>query len=133
MMQKKRAAIIQMAFLFVIQWLSIAIIILNALALKAATSSNQGLIIASESGPQEYTLLIMGAISLLASSFLLLIYLHVFLRLLADRPFDLSKRVLAFEIVLILVVIALWSTASGVIVARFNGTCKHFIAIVNHF
>ncbi|KAL7324549.1 hypothetical protein PS15p_209728 [Mucor circinelloides] len=126
MMQKKRAAMIQMAFLFVIQWLSITIIILNALALNAAKSSNQGLIIAAESGPHEYTLLIMGAISLLASSLLLIMYLHIFLHLLGDRPLGLSKRLLAFEIVLTLVVIALGSTASGIISARFNefSSCK---------
>lgn len=121
MMQKKKAAIIQMAFLFLIQWLSITIIILNALALNSAKNSNQGLIVAAESGPQEYILLIMGAISLLASSLLLIMYLQIFLRLLGDHPLDLSKRILAFEIVLTLVVIALWSTASGIIAARFNG------------
>lgn len=121
MMQKKKAAIIQMAFLFLIQWLSITIIILNALALNSAKNSNQGLIVAAESGPQEYILLIMGAISLLASSLLLIMYLQIFLRLLGDHPLDISKRILAFEIVLALVVIALWSTASGIIAARFNG------------
>ncbi|KAL0138234.1 hypothetical protein V8B55DRAFT_1391565 [Mucor lusitanicus] len=117
---------IEMALLFVIQWLSITIIILNALALNAAKNSNQGLIIAAESGPQEYTLLVMGAISLLASSLLLIMYLHIFPRLLGDRPLDLSKRLLAFEIVLTLVIIALWSTASGVTVSRFNefSSCK---------
>lgn len=125
MMQKKRAAMIEMALLFVIQWLSITIIILNALALNAAKNSNQGLIIAAESGPQEYTLLVMGAISLLASSLLLIMYLHIFPRLLGDRPLDLSKRLLAFEIVLTLVIIALWSTASGVTVSRFNGIYTH--------
>ncbi|GAN06755.1 hypothetical protein MAM1_0135d06245 [Mucor ambiguus] len=115
-----------MALLFVIQWLSITTIILNALALNEAKNSNQGLIIAAESGTKEYTLLILGAISLLASSLLLIMYLHIFLRLLGDRPLDLSKRLLAFEIVLTLVVIALWSTASGVIVACFNefSSCK---------
>ncbi|KAL9548558.1 hypothetical protein MBANPS3_005628 [Mucor bainieri] len=125
-MQKKKAAMIQMAFLFVIQWLSITTIILNALALNEAKDSNQGLIIAAESGPHEYTILIMGAISLLASSLLLIMYLQVFLRLLGNRPLDLSKRLLAFEIVLTLVVIALWSTASGVVVSRFNefSSCK---------
>jgi hypothetical protein len=121
MMQKKKAAIIQMVFLFAIQWLSIAIIILNALALNSAKKSNQGLIVAAESGSQEYILLIMSAISLLASSLLLITYLQIFLRLLGDHPQDLSKRILAFEIGLTLVVIALWSTASGVIVAHFNG------------
>lgn len=121
MTQKKKVAIIQMAFLFLIQWLSITIIILNALALNSAKNSNQGLIVAAESGPQEYILLIMGAISLLASSLLLIMYLQIFIRLLGDHSLDLSKRILVFEIVLTLVVIALWSTASGIIAARFNG------------
>ncbi|CEP16824.1 hypothetical protein [Parasitella parasitica] len=125
MIQKKRAAIIQMALLFVIQWLSISSIVLNALALSSARSLDQGLIVASESGPQEYTLLIMGAISLLASSILLITYVHIFLRLLGDRPLKLSKRILAFEIALTLIVIALWSTASGIMLTRYNG----FIAI----
>ncbi|KAK4512827.1 Protein gir2 [Mucor velutinosus] len=60
-------------------------------------------------------------------------YLHIFLRLLGNRPLNLSKRLLAFEIVLTLVVIALWSTASGVIFARFNGTYTHTIGILDDF
>ncbi|KAI8644886.1 hypothetical protein BD408DRAFT_441424 [Parasitella parasitica] len=127
MMQKKRAAIIQMALLFVIQWLSISSIVLNALALSTARHLDQGLIVASEYGPQEYTLLIMGAISLFASSILLITYVHIFLRLLGDRPLKLSKRILAFEIGLTLIVIALWSTASGIILTRYNASsfCKN--------
>lgn len=121
-MQAKKNVIVQVTLLFLIQWHSIAVVALNALALNI--SKDQGLVIA-ESGPQDYILLIMASASLIIVSLLLCISLPMLLS--RTTTMGLSKKLLAVEIVFAILVIALWTTASSIILSKFN--CKLYIYI----
>ncbi|KAG2235514.1 hypothetical protein INT48_003077 [Thamnidium elegans] len=112
-MQTKNNVIVQISLLFLIQWLSIAVIVLNALALNM--SKDQGLVIA-ESGPQDFILLIMASASLIIVSLLLCVSLPMLL----SHTIELSKKLLAIEIVFSILVIALWTTATSIILTKFN-------------
>ncbi|KAI9483061.1 MAG: hypothetical protein EXX96DRAFT_556663 [Benjaminiella poitrasii] len=122
MIQEKNRVIIQILLLFIIQWLSISVVILNALALNETKNINQGLIIAAKSGPQEFVLLILGTISLFAASLLLCPYLQMTLRFLENRsPVSLlSRRFLMLEIALSITIIAVWTISSVIILIQFN-------------
>lgn len=121
-MEKNKATVIQISSLFLIQWLSIVVIILNASALNASKDSNQGLILASEAGTQDYILLIMAASSLFAVSLLLCLYLQLLLRLLGNKPISApSKKVLYIEIIFAAIIIALWMAATVIVHSFFNG------------
>jgi hypothetical protein len=120
-MEKNKNTVIQISALFLIQWLSIVVIILNASALNASKDSNQGLILASETGPQDYILLIMAASSLFAVSLLLCLYIQLFLRLIGNNPISSpSKKVLYVEIAFSLIIIASWMAASIIVLHVFN-------------
>jgi hypothetical protein len=121
-MERKKHAVLQIVLLFVIQWLSVAVIILNALALDSVKDSDQNLIIATKTGPQEFILLVIGAVSLFTSSLLLCAYLHILFRLLGNQPTTSSKKVLVTEIVLSFIIIALWTTSSIIISIHFDST-----------
>jgi hypothetical protein len=124
-MQRKKHAVLHIALLFVIQWLSVTVIILNALALNSIKDSNQNLIIATKTGPQEFILLIIGAVSLFAASLLLCVYLHIMFRLLGKHPIATSKKVLVTEFVLSIIIITLWTTASIIILVHFNSMYQY--------
>lgn len=119
-MQKKKHVVLQITLLVVIQWTSVTVIILNLLALILVKDSNQNLIIATKTGPQEFILLVIGAVSLLTASLLLCIYLHTQFRLLGNHPIGPSKKVLIIEIGLSIINIVLWATASITILICFN-------------
>jgi hypothetical protein len=120
-MQGKKHALIHIILLVIIQWLSISVIILNALALNSVKDNKVGLIIDSDSGPQEYLLLIMGATSLFAASLILCLYIQIIYRFINRDTFSPSKTVLGAEVVMSIIVIALWSSSTAIIVNHFNG------------
>ncbi|KAI7907753.1 uncharacterized protein BX663DRAFT_491926 [Cokeromyces recurvatus] len=126
MLQGKNKDIIHISLLYIIQYLSISVIILNALALNETKNTNQGLIIAAKSGPQEYILLILGAISLFAAFLLLCSYLRMVPCLLENKSILLSKRALILEICLSAIIIFLWTLISVNILMYFHGlsSCK---------
>jgi hypothetical protein len=128
--KKNNSAILQISLLFLIQWLSITVIVLNALALNASKDPNQGLIMAFDTGPQDFIVLIMGATSLFAVSLLLCLYLHMFFRLLGNKQltiYSMSQKVLSTEIVLSIIIIALWTPATAIITKHFNGKQKRLL------
>ncbi|KAI9499522.1 hypothetical protein BDB00DRAFT_866395 [Zychaea mexicana] len=112
-------AIAHITLLVMVQWISIAAIVLNAIALNVASSSSQGLI-ASNPGPQDYLLVVLGAISLLGASLLLCLHLHVFLQLMDNRPFAPSKTILASEMTTGVILIALWASATSIILTNYH-------------
>lgn len=121
-MQKSKNAFIQIGSLFLIQWLSIAVIVLNASALNASKDSNQGLIMSSETGPQDFIMLIMSATSLFCVSLLLCLYLQLFFRLMGNKPFSLSKSVLYVEVAFSFIIISFWTAATVIVSKHFNGS-----------
>lgn len=127
-LKKRKSAIVQISLLFLIQWLSITVIILNALALNASKDSNQGLIMAFDTGLQDYISLILGAASLFAVSLLLCLYLQFFFRLLGNHPKSPSKKVLGTEIVFSIVITLLWTSATAINLNHFNGNNKTYIS-----
>ncbi|KAI9275588.1 hypothetical protein BDA99DRAFT_588458 [Phascolomyces articulosus] len=115
----KHDAIAHITLLVLVQWISIAVIVLNAIALNVSSNSNLGLI-TSDAGPQDHMLLVIGAISLLGSSLLLCLHLHVFLQLMDNRPFAPSKTILALEMTTGVVLIGLWASATSIIMTNYN-------------
>lgn len=130
-MSSKTNIIIQIILLFLIQWLSISVIVLNALALNSAKDSDHGLIMAAE-GVQGFVLLIMAAVSLLSVSLLLCTYLQMFYRSSMGLSVKISKKILMTEIVFSISIIALWTSATVIIQSIYNGInmrifyCKFF-------
>lgn len=100
-----KALITQISILLIIQWLSIAVIILNALS--SHTSWKE---------------LIMGASSLLAASLLLLISIHQFFNGFRHNKSLLpSKTILGLQIMLPVIIISVWITTSIILSTHFNG------------
>lgn len=120
-MQAKVNMIIQIILLFLIQWLSIAVIVLNALALHSAKDLDQGLIMATETGFQDFVLLIMAAASLFTVSSLLCVYLQVFFRYSTGPSTKTFKNILVTEIVCSILIIALWTSATSILLSMFHG------------
>lgn len=120
-MSSKTNIIIQIILLFLIQWLSISVIVLNALALNSAKDSDHGLIMAAETGVQDFVLLIMAAVSLFSVSLLLYIYLQMFYRSSMGFSVKISKKILMAEIVFSISIIALWTSATVIIQSIYNG------------
>ncbi|KAI7893466.1 uncharacterized protein EV154DRAFT_549803 [Mucor mucedo] len=126
-MQAKVDMVIQIILLFLIQWLSIAVIVLNALALHSAKDLNQGLIMAAETGLQDFVLLVMAAASLFIVSLFLCVYLQMFFRHPTGPSMKTSKTILVTEVVCSIFIIALWTSATSVLLSMFHelSTCKH--------
>lgn len=100
-----KALITQISILLIIQWLSIAVIILNALS--SHTSWKE---------------LIMGASSLFAASLLLLISIHQFFNGFQHKKSLLpSKTILGLQIMLPVIIISVWITTSIIFSTHFNG------------
>ena len=124
----KTNVIAQLVLLFMIQWLSIAVIILNASALNLSKDSEGGLIMALETGPQDYILLIMGALSMFAVSLLLCLFLQNLFRLMKKEITSPPRHILYTEAVLAFIVVALWTPAVFIILHHFKG--KYILLIV---
>ncbi|KAI7882700.1 hypothetical protein K492DRAFT_193214 [Lichtheimia hyalospora FSU 10163] len=119
MSKARNEAIIHISLLVLIQWISIAVMVLNAISLNNASGAMQG-IIATTPGPQDYLLIVLGAASLLAASLLLCLHLHVFFRLIDNRPFAPSKAILAMQMTAGVMLIALWASATSIVMTSYN-------------
>lgn len=129
-MQNKKSVIIQISLLFLIQWLSISVVVLNALALNASKDSDQGLIMATDTDVQDFILLIMAAASLFAVSLLLCIYLQIFFGISTGLSIQMSINILVVEIVFAVLIIALWTSATAIVLSSFSGKiCTYFQVI----
>lgn len=120
MSKARNEAIIHISLLVLIQWISIAVMVLNAISLKMASGALQGLI-ATTPGPQDYLLIVLGAASLMAASLLLCLHLHVFFRLIDNRPFAPSKAILAMQMTAGVMLVALWASATSIVMTSYNG------------
>ncbi|KAI8148939.1 hypothetical protein BJV82DRAFT_653153 [Fennellomyces sp. T-0311] len=119
MPKSRHDGVAHITLLVLIQWISIAVIILNAFSLSTSSEANQGLI-APRSGPQDFLLLILGSVSLLGSSLLLCLHLHVYFQLIGDRPYAPSKAILGMEMAVGVILIGLWASATSIIVTNFQ-------------
>lgn len=106
--------------LFLIQWSSITVIILNSLALTAIESlESQGYIMINS---QEFVLIILGVISLLLSSILLCFYIQLCLNAIQSKPNTTpSKRLLACQMAISLFLTCLWMSFNIIIMTHFKG------------
>lgn len=129
MSKARNEAIIHISLLVLIQWISIAVMVLNAISLKTASGALQG-IIATIPGPQDYLLIVLGAASLLAASLLLCLHLHVFFRLIDNRPFAPSKAILAMQMTAGVMLVALWASATSIVMTSYNGKSYIIISII---
>lgn len=132
MSKARNEAIIHISLLVLIQWISIAVMVLNAISLKTASGALQG-IIATIPGPQDYLLIVLGAASLLAASLLLCLHLHVFFRLIDNRPFAPSKAILAMQMTAGVMLVALWASATSIVMTSYNGKPYIIISIIDSY
>lgn len=132
MSKARNEAIIHISLLVLIQWISIAVMVLNAISLKTASGALQG-IIATIPGPQDYLLIVLGAASLLAASLLLCLHLHVFFRLIDNRPFAPSKAILAMQMTAGVMLVALWASATSIVMTSYNGKSNIILSIIGSY
>ena len=120
----KHDAIAHITLLILVQWSSMAVIVLNAIAINVTSSSFVGLITATP-GAQDYLLIVLGSVSFLTSSLLLCLHLHVFLQLIDNRPFAPSRTILAMEMITGIILIGLLASATSIIVTNYSGKFYH--------
>ncbi|KAI9312197.1 hypothetical protein BX666DRAFT_2031366 [Dichotomocladium elegans] len=119
-MPKARSdAVIHISLLSTLQLISIAVLLLNVVAFNITSDSVKGLI-GTAPGPQDYLLIVLSVLSLLAASLLLCLHLHVFFRLIDNRPYAPSKTILATEMTVGVLLVTLWASATSVVMTNYN-------------
>lgn len=130
-MQKTRQnAVIHIPLLVFIQWTSIAVIGLNAVAL-GSISGDQGLL-DMKSGSQDYLLLVLGGLSLLSSSFLICLYLHTYFHLINNERSAPSRTILTAELAAGILLVALWASGTWVIMSSYHSK-SYFTNLITEF
>lgn len=120
MTRARKESAFHLALLVLVQWISLAVVILNATALFLLKYSqhNTGLV-NQQRAPADYMLLILGSLSVLASSLLLLKHLHIHFRII--DVFAPPRTLSAAEVILSVISIALWTVATSLILTHSQG------------
>lgn len=111
--------------LAVLQWLSIAVVTLNMIALHMAHNEPnlKGTLVSSSAGLQDTLLVLLGIVSFLASSLPLALYCFVSCRPSSScRPATTpTKMVLVSEMSIGVIMITLWTAAVSIVFTHFHG------------
>jgi hypothetical protein len=73
------------------------------------------------SSPADYTLLILGSTSFVASTIILVFHLQLYYRITDDQPFLPPRGLSAAEVILGVISVALWTVATSVILTHSQG------------
>ncbi|CAO3651835.1 unnamed protein product [Cunninghamella blakesleeana] len=117
-MERKQDGIIHICILVIIQWISIAVIVLNQLVLKSNHSKES--IISDQVGLQDILLLVLGVSSFLASALPFSLHLYMYYRSPGIKSFAPKKIVLITEMSVSVVMIGLWSATSAIVFTHFR-------------
>jgi hypothetical protein len=136
MTRARKESALHLALLVLVQWISLAVVILNATALYLLRSSqHSGLVDTTQSNPADYMLLILASSSFVGSTVFLLLHLQLHFQIIDDHPFSLPKSLSATEMMISVISIALWTVATSVILTHSQGktrisiVTKHYLII----
>lgn len=120
-MEKKQEGILHLCLWIMLQWLSLAVVVLNAVALTLSKQHPQlqNKLVSSYAGAQDGILIVLGVVSFLAASVPFCLHLVVYYR--SQRSFAPSKLVLISELAIGVVMVILWTGASSIVLTHFHG------------
>ncbi|KAI7903210.1 uncharacterized protein BX663DRAFT_542711 [Cokeromyces recurvatus] len=140
MTRAQKESAFHLSLLVLVQWISLAVIILNSTALYLLKSSSQlRAIVSTHFSATDYMLIILGSISFINATIYLFLHIHLYFRLGSkpDLPFSSPRIISATQVVMSVILIALWTVATLIILTysqestsscQFNNT----IHIHNH-
>lgn len=125
MARARKESALHLALLVLAQFISLAVVILNATALYLLRNSQYSGIVKTYSSPADYVLLILGSTSFVGSTAFLFLHLHLYFRIMDDHPFSPPKTLSATEVIISVISIALWTVATSVILTHSQGKQKN--------
>ncbi|KAL7325885.1 hypothetical protein PS15p_208309 [Mucor circinelloides] len=134
MTRARKESAFHLALLVLVQWISLAVVILNATALYLLRSAKHSGLVNSYSSPADYMLLILGSLSFVGSTIYLFLHLHLYFRIIDDYPFTPPKSMSAIEVIMAVISIALWTVATSVILTHSQATspCRFTSSLYTH-
>ncbi|KAK4510144.1 bem46 protein, variant [Mucor velutinosus] len=118
MTRARKESAFHLALLVLVQWISLAVVILNATALYLLRSAKHSGLVNVYSSPADYMLLILGSLSFVGSTVYLFLHFHLYFRIIDEYPFTPSKSMSAVEVMMAVILIALWTVATSVILTH---------------
>lgn len=131
MTRARKESAFHLALLVLVQWISLAVVILNATALYLLRFSKHSGLVNVYSSPADYMLLILGSLSFVGSTLYLFLHLHLYFRIIDDHPFTPPKTMSAIEVIMGVISIALWTVTTSVILTHSQGKIKSIICILS--
>jgi hypothetical protein len=127
MTRARKESAFHLALLVLVQWISLAVVILNATALYLLRSSKHSGLVNVYSSPADYMLLILGSLSFVGSTMYLFLHLHLYFRIIDDHPFTPPKTMSAIEVIMGVISIALWTVTTSVVLTHSQGKIKSIV------
>jgi hypothetical protein len=124
MTRARKESALHLALLVLVQWISLAVVILNATALYLLRSSQHRGLVNTHSSPIDYMLLILSCTSFAGSTVFLLLHLQLHFRIADDHSFSPPKSLIATEVIVSVISIALWTVATSVILTHSQGKTR---------
>lgn len=118
MTRARKESALHLALLVLAQFISLAVVILNATALYLSRHTG---IVKTYASPADYVLLILGTASFVGSTAFLFLHLHLYFRIMDDQPFSPPKTLSATEVIIAVISIALWTVSTSVILTHSQG------------
>ncbi|KAI8075735.1 hypothetical protein BDF21DRAFT_495214 [Thamnidium elegans] len=118
MTRARKESAFHLALLVLVQWISLAVVILNATALFLLRTVQHSGLVTTHSSPADYILLILGSLSFIGSSIFLLMHLQLYFCIIDDIPFTPPRSLSATEVITSVISITLWTVATSVILAH---------------
>lgn len=133
MTRARKESAFHLSLLVLVQWISLAVVILNATALFLLRGSQHTGLVIIHSSPADYMLLILGSLSFVGSSSLLLLHLHFHFRIMDDGTFTPPRTLSATEVIMSVISIALWTVATSLILTHSQGNLNQPLFILDTY
>ncbi|OBZ89662.1 hypothetical protein A0J61_02295 [Choanephora cucurbitarum] len=129
MSRAHKESAIHMLLIMIIQWTSLAVIILNATALyslKSSEKSTQGLV-SQQGGLIDYILVVLGSSSFIIATSFLFYHLHLYLQKINEphQGFSPPRTSSAVEIIFSVVFIVVWTAVVSLILTYSKDSSSH--------
>ncbi|KAI8988938.1 hypothetical protein BDB01DRAFT_849042 [Pilobolus umbonatus] len=119
MSRARKESAFHLALLVLVQWISLAVVILNGTALHLLDGTSG--VVHSPSTPADYMLLILGVLSFIGSTIILLLHFYLYYRLNFNEEqliFSPPKSISAAEVILSVAFIVLWTVTTSIILSQ---------------
>ncbi|KAI9476294.1 MAG: hypothetical protein EXX96DRAFT_294545 [Benjaminiella poitrasii] len=137
MARARKESAFHLTLLVLVQWISLAVIILNATSLYLLRRTSQlPAIVSTHSSAADYMLIILGSVSFVGATIYLVLHLHLYFRLgHVDQPFSPPRSISATEVIMSVLLIALWTVATSIILTHSQATspCRFINNILTHY